>query len=69
MFKKMFKDPRTTITAVVAALCVLIKVFFKIEVPEEIQAGFIAVVIFLTGLFAADSGKKEDPTKGSEGKY
>jgi hypothetical protein len=52
----MFADPRTTIVGLVAAVVILVKAVFGIEVPTGVSEGFIAVVVFLLGLFSRDSG-------------
>jgi hypothetical protein len=52
----MFKDWKTTITAIVGAAVIIIHTVFKIEVPKEVEVGFISLLIFLIGFFAKDSG-------------
>ena len=53
----MFKDPKTTLIGIIGAIAILIKVIFKIEVPQEVQDSFVAIIVFLLGLFSSDSSK------------
>jgi len=52
----MFKDPKTTITAIIGLLAYIVKTMFNFDVAPDIQAGFVIVVVFLIGLFAKDGG-------------
>jgi hypothetical protein len=51
----MFKDWKTTLTGIVGAIAMIAQAIFKFEIPAEIQSAFIAVIVFLIGLFAKDS--------------
>ena len=53
----MFKDPKTTLIGIIGAIAILIKVIFKIEVPQEVQDSSVAIIVFLLGLFSSDSSK------------
>lgn len=49
----MFQNPKTTITAIVAAVAYIVAVF-GIQVGPEVQSAIVTIAIFLIGLFAAD---------------
>lgn len=57
---KMFKDPKTTLIGIIGAIAILIKVIFKVEVPQEVQDSFVAIIVFLLGLFSSDSSNKNN---------
>jgi hypothetical protein len=47
------RDPRTTISGLVVTIGVLLKLF-KIDLPDEVSNGLIAIGVFLMGFFAKD---------------
>ena len=51
-------DWKTTISAIVAALAMILKNVIKIEIPQEVLDGIIAIAVFLTGFFAKDASNK-----------
>ena len=56
----MFKDWKTTVTALVGLLAYAVKVLFNIEVSAEVQTAFVLVLVFIIALFTKDSTKKEN---------
>jgi len=58
--QNMFKDPKTTWIGIIGAIAMLLKVIFKIDIPAEIQEAFVAIIIFLLGLFSSDSRPKQE---------
>jgi len=58
--QNMFKDPKTTWIGIIGAIAMLLKVIFKIDIPAEIQEAFVAIIIFLLGLFSSDSQPKQE---------
>lgn len=53
----MFKDWKTTVIGIIGLLAYVVKTLFNIDVPAEVQTGFITVIVFLIGLFSKDSNK------------
>jgi hypothetical protein len=50
----MSKNWKTTMAGVVATLGLILKLF-KIDLPEEVSNGLIAIGVFAIGFFAKDS--------------
>ena len=56
----MFKDWKTTVTALIGLIAYAVKILFNIEVSADVQAAFILVTMFIIALFTKDSTKKEE---------
>lgn len=58
----LFKNPKTTVSGLPAAVVAILKVF-GVNVPEEVIAGAVTLSIFLIGLFSKDatSDKPSEP--------
>ena len=54
---KNMGDPKTTWTGIIGALCIIIQTVFQFNIPIEVQGGFVALIVFLIGLFSKDSTK------------
>jgi hypothetical protein len=60
---KTMKDPKTTITAIVTLLAVIVGKF-GFEVSTEIQLAIVTIGMFFVGLFAKDSLKATPSDNG-----
>lgn len=58
----IFKNPKTTVSGLPAAIVAILKVF-GVNVPEEVVIGAITLSTFLIGLFSKDapSDKPSEP--------
>lgn len=48
------KDIKTTISGAVAALAIVVKFVFKVDIPDEVVAAVVTVAVFCAGFFAKD---------------
>jgi uncharacterized membrane protein len=56
----MFNVSKTTLIGIVALLAGIAKIFFGVEIPNDVQQSLIVVLIFLLGIFAQDQSSDKN---------
>ena len=54
------KDWKTTLLGIIALAAFVVKSLTGVEVSVEVQSAFVAVILFLIGLFARDSTRDSE---------